>query len=179
MTCGIEGCLRSYTNYASWSKHVQKKHNIASYTTTELQMENNDDYVEMETDEMVIGEMESDMTEPQSQQQNNRETAKWIMKLRDENKLTQSCTENILSNVTLLCSRLVDNIKQTRAKQLQENEVPSYVAEKVLQSIDSPDNKQPFKGLETKHQQVSFFRKHLDYVVYSYYYIDCICVSHG
>ena len=91
----------------------------------------------METDEMVIGEMESDMTEPQSQQQNNKEIAKWIMKLRDENKLTQSCTENIFSNVTLLCSQLVDNIKQTIAKQLQENEVPSYVAEKVLQSKEA------------------------------------------
>lgn len=142
-----------------------KKHNVASSTTTELQSEVNDDFVEMEIDEMLMDEMECNTIELQSQKQKDREKARWILNLRDENKLTQSCTENILSNVTLLCSQLVDNIKQTVGKQLQEYEVSSDITHKVLQSLDNSDYKQPFKGLETKHQQVSFFKKHLGYVV--------------
>lgn len=142
-----------------------KKHNVASSTTTELQSEVNDDFVEMEIDEMLMDEMECNTIELQSQKQKDREKARWILNLRDENKLTQSCTENILSNVTLLCSQLVDNIKQTVGKQLQECDVSSDITHKILQSLDNSDYKQPFKGLETKHQQVSFFKKHLSYVV--------------
>ena len=79
----------------------------------DLQNENQD-FVEMEIDEM--DEMESNTTELQSQNCKEREKARWILNLRDENKLTQSCTENILSNVPVLCSQLVDNIKQTIGK---------------------------------------------------------------
>lgn len=165
MTCGIEGCLRSYRNYTSWYKHVYKSHNIAHSTTTESQSEVNDDFIEMETDEMLTDEMESTMTELQQQKQKDRDKARWILNLRDENKLTQSCTENILSNITLLCSQLVDDIKQTVGKQLQEYKVSSEITYKVLQSLDNSNYKQPFEGLETKHQQVSFFKKHLGYVV--------------
>ena len=163
ITCGIQGCLRSYTNYSSWSKHVHNKHNIPSSTTMDLQNENQD-FVEMEIDEM--DEMESNTTELQPQNCKEREKARWILNLRDENKLTQSCTENILSNVTVLCSQLVDNIKQTIGKQLKECEVSSEIMDKVLQSLNSSDYKQPFKGLETKYQQVSFFKKNLGYVVW-------------
>ena len=163
IACGIQGCLRSYTNYTSWYKHVHKKHNLESSTTNETHNEENDDFVAMEIDE--VNEAESNITELKSQSQKDKEKARWILSLRDENKLTQSCTDAILSNVTSLCSQLVDDIKQALGRQLQECEVSSNITDKVLQLLDNPDYKRPFYGLETKYQQITFCRKHLGYVV--------------
>ena len=39
-----------------------------------------------------------------------KERACWILKLRDGNRLTQSCTENIIANVSDLCMQLVGDI---------------------------------------------------------------------
>ena len=124
ITCGIQGCLRSYTNYTSWSKHVNNKHSLESSTTTELHSEINDD-VAMEIDE--VDETESNTAELQLQNHKDKEKARWILNLRDENKLTQSCTESILSNVTRLCSQLVDDMQQALGRQLQECEVSSDI----------------------------------------------------
>ena len=131
-----------------------------------MHSEDDDDFVAMEIDE--FNEIESNTTEIQLQNHKDKEKARWILNLRDENKLTQTCTDNILSNVTLLCSQLVDDIKQAVAKQLQECEASSDITEKVLQLLDNPDYKQPFNGLETKHRQLAFFKKHLGYVVCLY-----------
>lgn len=162
MTCGIQGCLRSYTNYTSWSRHVQKIHNAESSIPNELQSEVDDDFAEMDIDAILTEERDlTSTTELQSQ----KEKARWISYLRDENKLIQSCTENILSNIIDLCSHLLNDIKQTIGKQLQECEVSSDTKDKVLRSLDNSDFKQPFKGLETKYQQISFFKQHLGYVV--------------
>ena len=164
ITCGIQGCLRSYTNYTSWSKHIHKKHKNFDITTNETHNEENDDFaVAMEIDE--VDDTDSNVTELQSQNQKDKEKARWILSLRDENKLTQSCTDAILSNVTSLCSQLVDDIKQAIGRQLKECEVSSNITDKVLQILDNSDYIRPFYGLETKYQQLTFCRKHLGYVV--------------
>jgi len=169
MTCGIQGCLCSYTNYISWSKHIQKKHKGTASSPPGF----DEDSEEMEID-MCTEEIESNIIEPQTQTEKDKEKARWIMN-------TQSCTENILLNISLLCSLLVDNIKQTIGKQLQESGTSTDTIDKVLQSLDTSDYKQPFKGLETKYQQMSFFRQHLGYVVsfllqilIHHYFIHCI-----
>ena len=107
----------------------------------------------MEIDDVYLQE-----TTPELNGENDkkREVAKWVLNLRDENKLTQSTTENILSNITTLCSHLVDEIKQGIREQLSDCQVSGDIVTKVLESLERDDFKQPFKGLETKHQQLSF-----------------------
>jgi len=91
--------------------------------------------------------------------------AKWVLNLRYENKLTQSTTENILSNITTLCSQLVDEIKQAIREQLNDFQVSNDIVVKVLETLDRDNFKHLFEGLETKHQQLSFLQQHLGYVV--------------
>ena len=67
ITCGIQGCLHTYTNYTSWVKHVHSKHSLTSSTTTELHSEDDDDFVAMEINE--FNEIESNTTEIQIQLQ--------------------------------------------------------------------------------------------------------------
>ena len=87
------------------------------------------------------------------------------MNLRDENKLTQSTTETVLANVTTLCSHLVDDIQKTIGERLNNCQVSSNTVAKVLETLNEDDFRQPFKGIETKHQQLTYLQQHLGYVV--------------
>ena len=159
ITCGIDGCLSSYKSYTGWQRHIKNKHKTAN---SDILNNEGEGFDEIEIDDIYLQET---TTELDGENEKKKEIAKWILNLRDENKLTQSTTENILSNITTLCSQLVDEIKQGVTEQLNNCQVSGDVVDKVLKTLDRDDLNQPFKGLETKHQQLSFFQQHLGYVV--------------
>ena len=70
--------------FTSWVKHVHSKH---SEEHSELHSKDDD---AMEINE--FNEIESNTTEIQLQNHKDKEKARWILNLRDENKLTQTCT---------------------------------------------------------------------------------------
>ena len=71
-------------------------------------------------------------------------------------KLTQSTTETVLANVTTLCSHLVDDIQKTIAERLNDYQVSSNIVAKVLETLNEDDFRQPLKGIEIKHQQLTY-----------------------
>ena len=150
ITCGIDGCLSTYKSYMGWQKHIKNKHKTAN---NDITYNDGGGFEEMEIDDVYLQETTPELNEENDKK---REVAKWVLNLRDENKLTQSTTENILSNITTLCSHLVDEIKQGIREQLSDCQVSGDIVTKVLESLERDDFKQPFKGLETKHQQLSF-----------------------
>ena len=159
ITCGIDGCLSSYKSYTGWQKHIKNKHKTAN---NDITYNDGAGFEEMEIDDVYLQEA---TTELNGENDKKRKIAKWVLHLRDENKLTQSTTENIMSNITTLCSQLVDEIKQSIREQLSDCQVTGDIVTKVLETLERDDFKQPFKGLETKHQQLSYFQQHLSYVV--------------
>ena len=159
ITCGIDGCLSSYRSYTGWQKHIKNKHKTAN---NDITYNDGAGFEETEIDDVYLQEATAELN---SENDKKREIAKWVLHLRDENKLTQSTTENILSNITTLCSQLVDEIKQRIREQLSDGQVTGDTVTKVLETLERDDFKQPFKGLETKHQQLSFLQQHLSYVV--------------
>ena len=146
-------------NDTGWQKHIKNKHKTAN---NDITYNDGAGFEEMEIDDVYLQEA---TTELNGENDKKRKIAKWVLHLRDENKLTQSTTENIMSNITTLCSQLVDEIKQSIREQLSDCQVTGDIVTKVLETLERDDFKQPFKGLETKHQQLSYFQQHLSYVV--------------
>ena len=70
-----------------------------------------------------------------------------------------------MANVTTLCSHLVDDIQKTIAERLNDYQVSSNIVAKVLETLNEDDFRQPFKGIEIKHQQLTYLQQHLGYVV--------------
>ena len=176
ITCGINGCLRTYTNYTSWSRHVRQVHKIhaqqetVSTTTTDPDTDTMDTSDTTDMDMMYTETMECDDAPPSRSRQldeteKKKERACWILKLRDGNKLTQSCTEKILGNVSELCMQIISDIKEAVAQELRDNNISNMCTRKILTILDNPQYSEPFKGLETKHLQMAVFRQHLGYVV--------------
>ena len=144
--------MSSYRSYTGWQKHIKNKHKTAN---NDITYNDGAGFEETEIDDVYLQEATAELN---SENDKKREIAKWVLHLRDENKLTQSTTENILSNITTLCSQLVDEIKQRIREQLSDGQVTGDTVTKVLETLERDDFKQPFKGLETKHQQLSFLQ---------------------
>ena len=84
------------------------------------------------------------------------------MKIRDGYKLTQSCTENLLSDESTLRTTIMEDIKAIVTTQFQHN--PS-VSKKILKPLEQPCFSTPLAGLETKHKQMTFIKKNFGYVI--------------
>ena len=91
-----------------------------------------------------------------------KQRAQWIMKIRDGYKLTQSCTENLLSDESTLRTTIMEDIKAIVTTQFQHN--PSVI-QKVTETLEQPCFSTPFAGLETKHKQMTFIKKNFGYVI--------------
>ena len=116
VTCGLDGCLRTYTNYGSYQKHVKGVHSRYFIAATELPADDiiiNDSSMEDEdVDTQSMDEFESFVNpSPTSEIEKQRLRAIWILKIRETNMLTQSCMEKLLSDVTDMCTNIIDELK--------------------------------------------------------------------
>lgn len=94
--------------------------------------------------------------------------ARWILRVKEGRKLTQSCLDELLSDVTDLCSYTAVQLGQQASSLLRDagikmDDIPGL---NELFQEGSPYC-QPFSQLETQHRQLSFYRSHFNYVVSS------------
>lgn len=87
------------------------------------------------------------------------------MKVREGHRLTQSCTESLLFDVTTLCSNMIEDIKAKISRELQHTPMFESINEKITAILEQPVFTTPFAGLETKYKQMLFLRKHFGFVV--------------
>ena len=169
ITCGIDGCLRTYKNNGSYQKHVKKMHShyftivAEPSNTTYVDISEPDDYPEYLDHECESMPSDSSASELERKQQK----AKWILKIREANMLTQTCTENLLTDITDICTNIVEDLKTDIAHQLKSAliTVPSTVIKEISETFDNEIYRQPFVGLETQYKQLQFYQKHLNFVV--------------
>ena len=93
-------------------------------------------------------------------------TAKWILKLKEGQKLTQSCVDGVLEEVTELCTVSIGQLGDAVQSVLQSagfsfSDVPGM---QELFALTSP-YACPFDGLDTYHRQLTFYTTHMDMVV--------------
>ena len=90
--------------------------------------------------------------------------------------LTQSCMENLLSDVTDICTNIIDELKVDIVQKLRSASTPSSVIEEIS-TCDNESYRQPFIGLETQYKQLEFYRKHLNFVLSTIF--CCVCMPHS
>ena len=178
-TCGLDGCLRTYTNNRSYQRHVKKMHshylntaatpnNTALVDTPEL-----DDYPEY-SDYCDHPDYECEQPIPNNSStaelEKKQQRAKWILKIRETNMLTQCCTENLLNDISEICTNIVEDLKSDIMQKLYSAPItiPSAAIKEISETCDSEIYRQPFVGLETQYKQLQFYRNHLNYVVRKY-----------
>ena len=94
--------------------------------------------------------------------------ARWILRVKEGHKLTQSCVEELLGDVTDLCLYTVSQLGTQVSSLLREagikmDDIPG------LDELFQPGSSycQPFYQLEIQHWQLTFYTSHFNYVVSS------------
>ena len=188
MTCGVEidagkRCQTTFTNFHAYKRHLRKKHRWklsdgdgnASGELNEDQEENglldNIDDTTAANDSAMQGTDDDnediDVINAEEEKTDfTKETAMWILKLKEGRKLTQSTTEEILSDVTELCSNVMCRLRHDIQESLDSagvdiNDIPGL---DTLLSETSP-YATPFSNLNSQFLQLSYYRNHLNFVV--------------
>ena len=158
-TCIMKGCQRTYRNYGAFRRHLRQTHNYysrASSTATIPCTHGDEEYP------IDSNEDNNDCTiEPPTKKQR----AEWILKIKETNKLTQSCTENILHDVTHLCSSIIADLTAEVKGKLVAYNMPSGLDKEIISILQSDSYSNPFKDLETGYKQKQYLRECFNFVV--------------
>lgn len=94
-----------------------------------------------------------------------KQRVEWILKIKETNKLTQTCTENILQDVTHLCTSInLDLISMVKQKLDMHNATPE-LSHDLISALQSDTYNQPFKGLETHYRLMQCLKESFNFVV--------------
>lgn len=173
ITCGLGGCLRTFRNFQVFRNHVSTFHaGEASFVQDDGRGEGGDE------DNIIVdgvgggddGETGSDSaghcfnsTSPEMLQ---RSSALFVLGLKEKHKLTQATIQGVIQGVTGIMQCHLSAIRDQIRDQLSSSGVsPETIA--LLNPLLSEDgtHSQPFHGLETPHQQLSFYRTHFNFIV--------------
>lgn len=160
ISCVVVGCQRTYWNYASFRRHLREAHKYYSRqpsNTNQTPFTSHQLSNEVDTED---GTEEVYDIEPPTK----RQRAKWILKVRETKKITQVCTENILSDVTHLCSSIVHDLTAAIKHKLTSHNAPPELQED-MKVLETPRFSKPFDGLETHYKQMQYLREHFNFVV--------------
>ena len=124
LKCGINSCPEEYTVYESFRSHVYRKHRELLYTDTtnneEDQHHEAQENVEEENveEENVEEDHRDEYQEDEAQEDTNeidinpkRMAASFLLKIHEENKVTQTALNNIVHDINELWRHTIQNIK--------------------------------------------------------------------
>ena len=158
VSCGIEKCPATYTNFESFRSHVNRKHkSVLNWSFAKSRHNEDPENVDTEREATCSSEREildfdddeiQEMTDHKNEEdQLKRCSAKFILKIREELNLSQTAVQQIVANVETLFE------KRDRIAELSSAEN----AKKIRKS--------PFSGLESRVQQENYFRDNFPYLV--------------
>ena len=94
-----------------------------------------------------------------------KQSAIFILKTRDGQRLTQAATDNILRDVTELFQTRLEAVCHSTVETLKEAGVDDATVSTVKDGILNQCG--PFKGLETEYRQNAYIRDHFGLIVRS------------
>lgn len=185
LRCIFGGCETTYTNFHSYKRHIRKKHfrelinQTESDQDSDCELDNEADYLSDEEQnirmhasdesdlESIVSLGDHDTEESSSMEESSdREAALWILKLKEGRRLTQSTTEEILSDVTELCSSIVLHLKNEVHRVLESADIiPDNIPGLDDLFSESSSYAHPFCNLQTQYKQMSYFHSHFNFVV--------------
>ena len=171
VTCGVGGCIRSYTNFSSYKKHMYVKHrDVLGVSTSERST--SPDVIESSLVSTCLEDVEEQPCNFIAQRE--RSTALFILKACEIHKIPQSSMNHLLGDITtymdMTKSRLMHNIGVA----LKQKGIS--MEDELIVISNSPDVTDPFNGLHSEYLQRQYFIRHFDLVVSVIYMVSKIMI---
>lgn len=170
ITCGVDHCKSTFKSFKRFRAHLKNKHKLLGAEDEAVRTGSADTNQPLpdnssEMDNQLFEDQQMD-TQPDPQFEQLKRRALWILKLKEKRKLTQSALEEILQDVTELCTDLVRELGERVASTLLSAGVKAEEVPGLLELFDEKSECcQPFHHLNTYHRQLSFYRANFNFVV--------------
>lgn len=167
ITCGVDGCPRSYSSYRSFRKHIMDKHQeILSDGNTEPAPADEDaDF----SDDTYTPCMAS-QTSVAQRRPNNIDKALFLLKLKEERRISQRNIDFLVDDITVLVQDEIRSLKKEVISTIQQSQSVEDSITMVSQMIDQKSSTSPFVGLESARSQRKCYLEHFHLVVCSITY---------
>lgn len=102
--------------------------------------------------------------EPEPTSNPKRSAALFLLKTREEGRLTQTTLDQVVQSTSSLCEQVASNLKSQVSEAIQKVGLTEADQKKVLDSLGciSCD---PFEGLRTEYKQEKFYKENFNYLV--------------
>jgi hypothetical protein len=107
--------------------------------------------------------LDGDLTTEESP--TKRSAALFLMKTRNEGRLTQSALNSVVHSTSELCQQVANKLKREFSATIADNEMISEDAKRSLIEQMSSMDYEPFKGISTEYQQEKYYKEHFNYLV--------------
>ena len=168
ITCG--DCGQSFRNFNSFKSHIQRRHNKNNYDDP-----GNDGDTEIEDDALAVnssdeeGEASNDNTEDETKsfvEEMTKSLALFVLKTKEENQLTQSAIDAVLSSAGDLVESSLAYLKEQVSTCLKRNGLDVMEIEGLSDVLQRPSIfTQAVQPLQNEYQQVQYFKNHFNFVV--------------
>lgn len=183
LTCGIRGCQRTFKNFGTFKNHVSSRHslprvnNVSDGGCSSLCFgdgageDNDDDDGTTMDDGMTMATEVSDTIEkePDVAKTLKRSAALLLLKLKEKQKLTQVALQSVIEGVTSLFQEHLGVLHTRVCQKLEEAGVQSSSIPGLSELFSDEEAGRPFLGLETHHQQLSYYKSNLNLLVHGLY----------
>ena len=172
--CIVSNCPSTLSTYESLRHHMYKNHkevlkDDCCYDDA-VEMDNGTDVV-AEPDLVSEGSSTANTGQPIGDDtctsNYKAEAAKFILKTQEGKKLTQTVTEGIIRDTSMIIENTIQHLKEKVYAQLKDVVGIEAHLEDLEKIFKSPEICNPFQQLQTRYQQEKYFQEHFNYVVSS------------
>lgn len=173
--CGIKDCTRSYSNYASFRKHLKRKHpEVVSSDQEESEQFRghgdfelrNDGEEDMQMADSSGGNMHSHdvVANLQDSAYGSHQRALFLLKSKEVHKMSEQALCDIMTDFTVMIDDILDDVYREVEKKLVANNV---LADDIglREVFNDAKFKYPFEGLSSEYLRSKYYVEHMNLVV--------------
>ena len=152
--CGIDSCTMLYQNYASFRRHLKRKHpSLAGCRREESRSTSPEDTMDL-GDDPPLGN-NCDETDACSL----RQRAMFVLKTREVHKVSSQALSDIMTDFTVMMEGILDDVHDKVEATLRTNNIPDIGLKEMFHFKD------PFQDFQSEYLCTKYFREHFMLIV--------------
>lgn len=172
VTCGIDGCAKTYKIFLSFRNHVNRKHHVKRkrddlFVEDDDEVEDADDRAEIEYEPFDLQRQENQV---------RRVNAMCLLKFKETGRVPQTVVNNLVESTTHVVQNSVNLLKcgvqdNLRTAGIDFNEIPGLAN---LFNDDDSIITRPFLGIDKERLQYKYYKEQFNLVVsnFSLYFFN-------
>ena len=171
VTCGIDGCMRTYTSYRRYRAHIVNKHcELISDERVDTEEALDHETHMYGADEMDSVSNDDPVTEVSTERERPKlyNKALFLLKLKEERRLSQLAVNGLIGDISTLLEEEILSLKSKVIKCMHEEHASTELITKINEQFSEKLAAPPFEGLQSAYLQKKYFTDNFHLVVSIY-----------